>query len=156
MKRFHFTLEAVRTLRLRQEHNAQEAYAQTLAARLQALNRLEKAQEELNASSQELREQLAKGCRASEAAQAYDYQRSLVQRRDECSNVLNQAERRVNAALQVMLNARRQRELVDKFYDKQHLRHQRDQSRAEQKVMDDFAVRRNGSSLVWTPTEIPS
>ena len=156
MKRFHFTLEAVRTLRLRQEHNAQEAYAQTLAARLLALTRLENVQEELNANSQELREQIMNGCRASEAAQAYDYQRSLVQRRDDSRNVLNQAERRVNAALQTMLNARRQRELVDKFHDKQFLRHQREQSRAEQKIMDDFGGRRNGSILVWTPTETPS
>ena len=99
---------------------------------------------------------LAKGCAASEAAQAHEYHRSLVRRRDECAAGLGHAERRVNAALQAMLAARQQRELVDKYFDKQKSRHQQHAARNEQKLLDDLAGRRVNSVLTWTPTEMPT
>jgi flagellar export protein FliJ len=156
MKSFRFTLEAVRTLRQRQEQVAMEQYAQALAFRQQAYDRLETVQQELNAGFRDLRARLAKGCAASEAAQAGDYHKSLARRRDEFTLALGTAERRVNAALQTMLATRQQRELVDKYFDKQKSRHQRDQARSEQKIMDDLAGRRGNSILAWNPSEMPS
>jgi len=47
MKSFRFTLEAVRTLRQRQEQAAMEQYAQALLARQQAVAKLEALQHEL-------------------------------------------------------------------------------------------------------------
>src|ERR1700728_1043481 len=119
MKSFRFTLEAVRTLRQRQEQIAMERYAEALAFRQQALDRLEKIGQELSAGMQDLRARLIQGCAASEAAQAGEYHKSLAKRRDEFTLALNHAERRVNAALQNMLGARQQRELVDKYFTKQ-------------------------------------
>jgi flagellar export protein FliJ len=143
MKPFHFTLEAVRTLRQRQEQNAMEQYAQTLLTRQQTLDRLDAIQ----------RGQLARGCTASQAAQTHDYHRALAKRRDEAIVALGLAERRVNAALQTMLTARQQREIVDKCCEKQKARHLREQFRAEQKLLDDLAGRRSPSSLSWNPTK---
>jgi flagellar FliJ protein len=157
MKSFHFTLEAVRTLRQRQEQKALENYARALLARQQALDRLDAVQREMNAGFVELRAKLTKGCAASEAAQAHDYHRLLAKRRDECTVALGVAERRVNAAMQTMLAARQQREVVDKFFDKQKARHERDQVRNEQKFLDDLAgSRRANSILAWNPTELPT
>ncbi|HZQ48493.1 MAG TPA: flagellar export protein FliJ [Verrucomicrobiae bacterium] len=153
MKPFHFTLEAVRTLRQRQEQNAMEQYAQALLARRQILDRLNAVEQDLNAGWQELRGQLAKGCPASQAAQAHDYHRALGKRRDEAIAALGIAERRVNAALQAMLTARQQREIVDKSCEKQKARHLREQFQAEQKLLDDLAGRRTASSLCWNPAE---
>lgn len=153
MKPFHFTLEAVRTLRQRQEQNAMEQYAQTLLTRQQTLDRLDAIQRELNEGWQELRGQLARGCTASQAAQAHDYHRALAKRRDEAIVALGLAERRVNAALQKMLTARQQREIVDKCCENQKAAHLREQFRAEQKLLDDLAGRRSPSSLSWNPTK---
>ena len=152
MKPFHFTLEAVRTLRQRQEQNAMEHYAQALLVRQQTLDRLAAIERELTAGWQELRGQLAKGCTASRAAQAHDYHRALGIRRDEAVGALGVAERRVNAALQTMLAARQQREIVDKSCEKQKARHLREQFRAEQKRLDDLAGRRAVPTLSWNPT----
>ncbi len=153
MKPFHFTLEAVRTLRQRQEQNAMEQYAQALLARQQAIEKLNAIQRELHASWQELRGRLAGGCAAFHLSQAHDYQRALGKRRDESMATLGVTERRVNAAMQAMLAARQQREIVDKSCEKQKARHLREQFRAEQKVLDDLAGRRGVSSLAWNPTE---
>jgi flagellar export protein FliJ len=153
MKAFHFTLEAVRTLRQRQEQATMEQYAQALLVRQQALDRLAAAQNELTVCAENLRAKLIAGCTASDAAQANEYHRSLARRRDECGAQLGLAERRVNAALQAMLGARQQREIVDKYFDKQKSRHQREVLREEQKLLDDLAGRRGNSILTWNPTE---
>jgi flagellar FliJ protein len=155
MKAFHFTLEAVRTLRQRQEQTCMEQYAQALLARQQAMDRLAVVQHELTTCHEALRVKLTAGCSASEIAQANDYHRALGRRRDECAAQLGAAERRVNAALQAMLAARQQREIVDKYFDKQKVRHQRDVARDEQKMLDDLAGRRGNSILTWNPTETP-
>jgi flagellar export protein FliJ len=156
MKAFHFTLEAVRTLRQRQEQVAMDQYAQALLARQQAVERLAAVQRELGACAQDLRDKLNAGCSASAAAQAHDYHRALARRRDELAAALGLAERRVNAALQGMLSARQQREIVDKFFDKQKLRHQREVTREEQKFLDDLASRRGNSVFAFNSTETPS
>jgi flagellar export protein FliJ len=155
MKAFHFTLEAVGTLRRLQEQKAMEQYARCLALRRQAADGLEAVRRELSACWQEWRGRLAGGFAAAEAAKAHAYQRLLIQRRDECTLVLEAAERRAAEALQFMLLARQQREIVDKFFDKQKARHQRDEVRGEQKFLDDLAGRRGNSVLAWKPADTP-
>ena len=81
----------------------------------------------------------------------HEYHRALEKRRDDFITALGVAERRVNVALQAMLVARREREIVDKFFDKQKARHQREQVKAEQKFLDDLAGRRSASILAWNP-----
>ena len=151
MKPFQFTLEAVRTVRQRQEHNAMDQYARALLTRRQALERLDAIQRELNDGWKDLRGKLAAGCAASQAAQAHEYHRAVAKRRDEAITTLGVAERRVNAALQAMLTARQQRKIVDKSFEKQKAQHLREQFRTEQKLLDDLGGRRPLSSL-WGPT----
>jgi flagellar export protein FliJ len=155
MKSFRFTLEALGTVRQRQEQRAMEQYAQSLAARRQAVEGLEAVERQLSACWQDWRGRLAGGCAAAEAAQAHAYQRLLAQRRDECALALETAEQRVTAALQGMLLARQQREIVDKCCDKQKARHRREQARGEQKFLDDLAGRRGKSILAWKSAETP-
>jgi flagellar export protein FliJ len=151
MKPFHFTLESVRVVRQRHEQDAMDQYARTLLSRHQAVERLEAVQQLLKAGWQELRQLLAHGCAAASAARMQDYHRSLEKRRDECVAALGVAERRVNAAFQAMMAARREREIVDKCFTKQKARHQREQVRVEQKFLDDLAGRRSASILSWNP-----
>jgi len=153
MKPFRFTLEAVSTLRQRQEQKAMDQYARTLIARRAAASGLEAVERELSGCWQEWRKQLAGGCAAAEAVQALAYQRSLAQRRDECVLALETAERRVNAAMKGMFLARQQREIVDKCFDKQKAHYQRELARGEQKFLDDLAGRRGNSIFAWKPAE---
>src|ERR1700761_6058518 len=143
MKAFHFTLEAVRVLRQRQENDALEKYARALAVRQQALDALEAARESLQAHWAEMRRQLARHCSAVQASQLHQRQSVLEQRQQECVAALRAAERGVNGASQGMLLARQRREIVDTFRDKQLARHQRLAARAEQTALDELAIRRN-------------
>ena len=153
MKAFHFTLESVLTLRQRQDQEATGKYAQSLLAQQQVLARLETAERELSNCWRELRAQLMTGCTASQAAQGQAYHRSLEKRREECAVQLRVEERRVNAALRAMLAARQQREVVDKFFDKQKKRHDYGCLQEERKLMDEFAPRRAASRMSWSRAE---
>src|SRR5271157_6090906 len=134
MKAFRFTLEAVRIVRQRQEHETQEQYAHALLARRQAVARVEEAQRDLEIAREEWRTKLSGGCPAAHVSHAHAHRNTLEKRCDECAALLGAAERRVNAALQAMLAARRQREIVDKFLAKQKARYSREFARVEQKM----------------------
>jgi flagellar export protein FliJ len=119
-----------------------ENYARTLLARRLALDSLEAIHQLIGRDFERMRQLVAGGCAAAQAAQAQNYHRSLQKKRDDCQAALEQAERRVNAACQVMLATRQQREMVDVYRDKQYAVHQRLESREEQKILDEFAIRR--------------
>jgi len=155
MKSLHFTLESLGTLRRRQEQKAMELYTQSLIGRRQAVEELEAVGHELSVCWQEWRGKMVAGCSAADAAHAHAYHLSLIKRRDEWALALETAERRENAALQAMSQARQQREIVDKCFDKQKARHRRDEARDEQKFLDDLAGRRGNSILAWKPAETP-
>jgi flagellar export protein FliJ len=142
MKAFRFTLEAVRTLRQRQEREALEDYICALLARRKALDALEAVDQSIARDFVEMRQLMAGSCTAVRAAQAQNYHRSLEIKRDVAAAALALAERRVNEASAAMLIARQQREMVDVYREKQHALHQRLEMREEQKIMDEFAIRR--------------
>jgi flagellar export protein FliJ len=152
MKAFRFTLESVLTLRQRQEQVAMSHYAQSLLAHQQASARLEAAQRELNANLQELRERITEGFAASQAAQAHGYIQLLEKNRQKCAAELKVAESRKNFAMQTMLVARQQREVVDKFFERQKKRYDYERAREEQKTLDSLPQRRVGV-LSWNQSE---
>ncbi|MBX3743667.1 MAG: flagellar FliJ family protein [Verrucomicrobiae bacterium] len=142
MKPFRFTLQAVLTVRQRQEREALERYAAALMARRKAGEALESAEEELVRGADVLRTRLAAAVPAGDAARHQDHLRELDVRRAQAVEVLRTADRGVASALQAMLEARRQREVVEQCRDKQRQRHQRDQWAAEAKLIDELALRR--------------
>jgi flagellar export protein FliJ len=152
MKAFRFTLEAVQTLRHRQEQQALENYARALLARHQALEQLDAIRERIHRNQQELSQLLTAGCAAARAAQASQYQRSLEKTLAERATTLALADRRAGAALQAMLLARQQLQTVENYRDKQLARHRREETREDQKLLDDLASRRARSIFAWTAT----
>lgn len=153
MKAFRFTLKAVETVRQRQEQQAMETYVRALLSRQQVLDRLEAARERIRLNQQEMNRLLGGGCAASDLAHAGVYERALEKQHTELVVALSLEERRLQAAFQAMLAARRRRKMVESFRLKQHARHQRAEWREEQKLADDLASRRGRSILAWNPQE---
>jgi flagellar export protein FliJ len=151
MKAFRFTLEAARTVRQRKENDALEEYARALAARQQIFSSLEAMNARLSDDWSRIRQLLTGGCNGAEAVQAHSFHRSLEARRNECVAALGQAERRVQSALQAMRAAHQQREIVDIYREKQYACHQRLEAREEQKILDEFAVRRSSGGQARQP-----
>jgi len=140
MKPFQFTLEAVRTLRTRQEKNALERYGQIVQAREQAVAFLWKTRAELETIVHE-RLRLAEGAPASDLAQLERWTGEVAARERDCLQNIQLIALRVEDAWQDLLKARQEREIVEKFLDRQRERYDRTLDREEQKALDELAGR---------------
>src|SRR5579863_2941880 len=100
MKAFHFSLEAVRTLRLRQENDAMEQYARALTARQMAIDALDEVRDRINTHWNEMRRRLGEGATAGLVRQLQEFERTLERRQEECVAALRTLERVVHAASQ--------------------------------------------------------
>lgn len=153
MKRFRFTLQALLTVRQRQEQVAMERYAAALQAQRRAAELLQSAEGEWVAAVRQVREEMARGTVADRLRQLGDHFQVLTRHRDEAADRAAAADRAVPPALREMLEARRRREAVEEFQTKQRLRHQRESLRHEGKQLDELAQRRSFGCLAWRGNE---
>jgi flagellar export protein FliJ len=153
MKAFRFTLQAVQTVRHRQEQQAMETYVHALLVRQKALEQLESVHGEIRRNQEEMNRLLSAPCAATPLAQVSQYERALEGRQAEQALAVALAERRVQNALQAMLAARQRAKMVGNLRAKQLDRHQRAEWREDQKLLDDLASRRGRPILAWRPEE---
>lgn len=142
MRRFRSTLQALLTVRQRQERLAMERYSGALQARQRAVDALSTVDRESAAAAAAMRGRLAGGMPASELLHDQNHYRSVEARRAMAQQAVANADKAIAPALQGMLNARRQREVVEECMDRQRERHVRDQATQERKLLDELALRR--------------
>jgi flagellar FliJ protein len=142
VKTFHFNLQALQTLRQRQEQKALEQYGQAVSARQSAFEKFEAVRKHCEASWALCREQITHGATAAQLAQAEAYCFSVEEQKKQCEAAVNQAQTVVDERWQTLLAARQQREAVDKYREHQFERYERELLREEQKLLDDVASRR--------------
>ncbi len=125
MQSFRFTLQAVRTLRLRQEQAALAHYLRAVQTHERDRDELRRTQLEQEAAWMRLRQGLPAGLSARQLSQLHAYSWTVEERRraDEAAGQLSL--QLMSQAAQSLRLARRQREVVDKYYDKQKRSHDR-------------------------------
>ena len=149
MKRFRFTLQALHTLRQRQENVALEHYGAALLHRQDALRLLQRAENDLAQTWLDLQQHLQAGCDAALALQARSLCAAVEERRTRAHQDLGQAELDVQRTFAAMIEARRQREIVDKLHDRQLRAHEHAAAVTEHKLLDELALRRLPAALDW-------
>lgn len=142
MKRFHFSLQAILTLRQRTEQKALEQYAGALLARDRATCQLAELRREQAEWWSRWRQEVGRGCQAAVLHQWRACNSNLNDRRQKAETALAMAEVTVNQALGSLLTARRDRESVEKHFERQHLAYTREVNREEQKRLDEIGQRR--------------
>jgi flagellar export protein FliJ len=142
MKPFHFSLQAVRTLRQRQEQLALERFTAAVQNREKAVNRLNSVTQQLHAGWSELKALLLQGATAFRIAQIQAYCDSVTTRKKECEVFVNAAHRAMDVAWQTLLTTKQQLDVVVKYYENQRRQYERKVDREEQKALDDMANRR--------------
>src|SRR5262249_8016763 len=125
MKRFHFNLAAVLTLRQSAESAALKSYAEALLARQQAFAGVHAVHRELGENWAQIRAALASGCAAAKVGQLRKYASSLEEELARREAALSEAEREVSLALQKMLSARQQRQAIETFRENQRAQYDR-------------------------------
>lgn len=141
MKPFKKNLAAVATVRQRTENEALQAYAVALMNRVRAMERLRTAEQTLSAAQAEWQRQAAEGCDAEAMARHSAHCSGLSKVRLERTRQLTEAERLADERMQSLLQARQQRQAVDKLHARQRMIYDRAVAREEQKTLDELAHR---------------
>jgi flagellar protein FliJ len=142
MKRFRSKVTTLLGLRQQQEEKKLEAYGRALSLRQAAMDRLQAIERACDALRAEIRNAMSVGCSAAVLAQFQGYGTRLEADRLAQTGVVQQAEGSVSKALSEVLNARRERESVEKFQTRERALFDQDVLREEQKVLDELALRR--------------
>lgn len=146
MKPFKFSLESLRAPRKQKERAAQQCYAKALAACDEAAARLEKAIADLAAGWDLLTRELATGADADKIKNLRAWCATRENHRNERRAAFEEARRAVEIAFQEMVEAAREREALDCFYDKSRRAHELEVRRGEQKILDEVAARFSGAN----------
>jgi flagellar export protein FliJ len=141
MKRFHFSLTAVLTVRQSAENTALKGYAEALLAKQRAFARVDALHRDLGANWTQIRLAFASRCAAAKIDQLRRYGASLEEELARSEAALAEAEREIGSALQKMLSSRQQRQSIETFRENQRGHYERDLLREEQKFLDDLARR---------------
>lgn len=140
MKTFHFPLEPLRVLRRQKERAALQRYARSLSVCDSAAAQLEKATTELASARELLARELNTGVSAAKMMNLRTWSMALEIHQHERKAALAEARRISQLAFQEMNVARRDREGLDRFYDKARRVHAQQTFRAEQKDLDELAM----------------
>jgi len=140
MKTFHFPLEPLRVLRRQKERAALQRYARSLSVCDSAAAQLEKATTELASARELLARELNTGVSAAKMMNLRTWSMALEIHQHERKAALAEARRISQLAFQEMNAARRDREGLDRFYDKARRVHAQQMFRAEQKGLDELAM----------------
>ena len=147
MKHFRFTLQALLTVRQREERDALEFYARELQARQHALDALADSENDLALAWEDLRTQMVEGGPIAGLVQRQGHCQHLGEIRERNVTAVTRAENAANLALLAVVAARQNREVVEKFLEHQRKNYQRECNREEQKILDELAHRAGPESV---------
>jgi flagellar export protein FliJ len=150
MKQFQFSLQALRTLRERQEQVALQQYSAALRALEEARNALAAVQQELEAAWNQMRQSTQTVCAALELNRIQAYCRTLDEKRAAGDRKVKAAQRQTRLVFARLLAARKARAVVDKFFEKQKGRHERERQRHEQHALDEMAHPAPAGGRQWS------
>ena len=158
MKRFRFSLQAVQTLRQRQEQVALQQYTETLVTRRAAEDQLRSARNDVTAAWSASREQLSSSVSADAIVQMRNFCRLREERHRHCETQLHEADKALELSWKRLVIARQRREAVEKFYRRQRRTHDYACEREAEKLLDEIAHNRPLNSAAWnlTALEVPS
>lgn len=146
MKAFRFSLQSLLTLREQKEQSAQQRYSEALLNRDQAAARSQSATEILSLCRQGIDQKLRSGIIGSELTEARAWHQVLETRCKENQRHLEKAEQQLAIAWNAMVAASRDRETIDRHYDKRRLAYDKEARRSEQKELDELGGRQSGAS----------
>lgn len=140
MKKFRFGLQTIRELREAQEQATQRAYGTAVHECEEIATRLMVLDQDLQGAWQMMRNW--SGLRVDELRHGRAWCCVLEENQKKLAAELELAQQKVNEAHARLVDATRQREVMDRLFRKQHRVHERNVVIEQQKFMDEVATRR--------------
>lgn len=146
MKPFRFSLQALYIVRERNEREKLEKYSQSVREYQKSLQRLKAAEKELDECWERIRDFQKKGGHADDLAM---YERWRIKAEELCQlrfDELMLAQKNMERALDEWLNAKKEKEVVEKFQARQKSKYNLECRREEQKLLDEMKSRMGAMS----------
>ena len=148
MKSFRFPLQPIRVLREQKEHDAQLRYARAQRACEEAAERVQRTRDELESCWAALRDHTKGEVSVITLLRMRAWGNMLEQRLKEHQALLEAARAALQGVWNDLLLATRDRETLDRFHDRCRRAYDLQTRRAEQKELDELALRgRSGLRL---------
>src|SRR5512144_2317247 len=114
MKTSQLTMQGLLALRLRQEQTALQQYGDAINARQAAFEKLEAIKRHCDQSWALHRDEVRRGASEAQVSQVESYCLSIEANKKQCETEILEAQREVDQRWQRLVNARKQRELLDR------------------------------------------
>jgi flagellar export protein FliJ len=142
MRPFAFSLQAVRTMRQRQEQLALAEFGDAVRARQAAVDQQQRAERQLAVAFDQLTARQSEGAPLYHLNQMRGHCQVLEQRLVSCRADCVKAQEVANAAWERLQDIRQALELVDKLYLRQRELYEHELRAEEQKQLDEMSSRR--------------
>jgi flagellar export protein FliJ len=138
MKKSQFSLQALQTLRERQEQQAMQEYSNALTAWEEARDKVNALQKELEAAWAQMQRSALDNCAAGVLDHNQAYCQSVERRKRAAEHAAKTARNQASQVFTKLLAARQARAVVEKFFDNQKSDHERERRRHEQHSQDEM------------------
>ncbi len=138
MKPFKFSLQALYTVRLKEEQEHMEKYAQSVSKYMEAMRLLKQAENEMDACDGRLKSFHKRGGMSDELKYIQQLKESAAQKCRQRFDEVKLAQQLMEDALSKWLSAKKAKEVVEKFKQRQKSRYELDCRREEQKLLDEM------------------
>jgi flagellar export protein FliJ len=154
MKSFQFSLQAVRTVREREEQQSLQHYVKALRAVDEARRQAEAVAAELAGVWLHLQEAVSGGSTAFEVQRLHDHCDAVLLRKRDRDLALQAARDAASGAFARYLAAHQARTAVEKLFVRQRASWERTRRAQAQKMIDEIAARGLGVILSLPPAEV--
>lgn len=148
MKSFKCSLQALLTLREREEQLALQDYGKSLRHLEETRHGLAMVQQELDSANARLHQRFLNSGPAIQLAQLQDFCAEVEKKRRQWEYNLKVAQSKSQQAFTKLVAARQAKAVVTKYFENQKKRHEQECRKEEQKAVDDL-VNSSGSAL-WS------
>jgi len=142
LKRFSFRLDRVRDLRKWREHFAQRQFADAQNNRLHASKELDETINQINDHIRIMEHNIQGGISAGVALASSNYSQNLRIDVEEKVSVLEKCDFAVEHSRNELVEKSREKQVLERLYERQLKEFMKEQNRIEQKIMDDDAAQR--------------
>ena len=147
MAGFRFRFQSILQHRQRIEDECQRNLAQLMRSRMIFHDQLQKMQDTIRESKQQMADSLVGKVDLSQVAGFAGYSHQVANRGQQLVSRLAQVEHEISEARQRLLDASRQRKALDRLREKHHNQWRRDQDRREAAVLDELATQRYARAM---------
>lgn len=141
MKPFKFTLQALQTVRVREEQARLEKYSKSVSEYLKAVKLLEEAEKEMDSCVERLNKFYKNGGISDELRFLELIRDAAAEKCRRRFDEVKLAQSAMEKALEEWLEAKKAREAVEKYKQKQKARYDLELRREEQKLLDEMKSR---------------